>query len=378
MQNSVRALAVGVILGLLVGCASKAITKPRSEILKEAESRGQTVMTVDEERAAFYKQENEQKARLLQILAKRSEGNIRDATYRIGANDEIEINVFDVPELNLNAKVGQAGFLSLPLIGGVEASGKTEVELQQELKRRLSSFVKDPQVSVVVANYGSQKVAVLGAVDKPGPYALRKGANSILELIGEAGGVNDKAGNFINFVPAELSGVSAVNDPQARARLALESQSPRVVGDRAIEVRLDHILGTTGGIPLEIPVRGGDMIIVPEAGKVMVDGEVEKPGTYEVGKRATVLGALAAASGITYSAKLDEVEVIRDVGANEKAHLVVDLEKIASGEQEDPLVRNGDIIRVPSESGRRLRYDTFEGIAKIINFGVGGSVNLEN
>ena len=118
------------------------------------------------------------------------------------------------------------------------------------------------------------------------------------------------------------------------------------------------------------------MIIVPEAGTVMVEGEVAKTGSYELGSRTTLLGALAAAGGITYGAKIDEVEIIRSVDGNRKAHLTVSLENIAIGEEHDVRLRNGDIVRVPSHSGRRLRQDTFDGISRLINFGIGGSVPL--
>ena len=135
------------------------------------------------------------------------------------------------------------------------------------------------------------------------------------------------------------------------------------------------MLGTAGGVPLEIPVRAGDMIIIPEAGKITVEGEVEKPGAFELGQQMTLLSALAASGGITYSAKVDEVEVVRDIG-EKKVHFVLDLEGLARGETRDVRLRNGDIVRVPSDSGRRMRQDTFESISKIFNFGVGSSVPI--
>jgi protein involved in polysaccharide export with SLBB domain len=149
-----------------------------------------------------------------------------------------------------------------------------------------------------------------------------------------------------------------------------------VLRDSGIEIYLDEVMGTSGGIPVEIPVRGGDMVIIPESGKVNVEGEVSKPGTYDLPQQMTLLSALAASGGITYSAKVDEVEVIRDVGGSEKARLVVDITKIGTGEERDVRLRNGDIVRIPSDGGRRLTQDTFDGLSRIINVGVGGSFNL--
>ena len=135
-------------------------------------------------------------------------------------------------------------------------------------------------------------------------------------------------------------------------------------------------MGTAGGIPLEIPVRGGDMVIVAESGKVSIEGEVEKPGQYDTGRELTLLSALAAAGGITYSAKIDEVEVVRDLPSGEKGRMIRNLELVARGEQRDVRLRVGDLVRVPSHAGRRLGRDTFESIQGILNFGIGGSVNL--
>jgi len=102
------------------------------------------------------------------------------------------VNVFDVPELNVTVRIRDSGFASLPLVGAVKAAGLTESEFQEELQERLVHYVKEPEISVFVSNYGSQEVAVLGAVKEPGSYALRKGSNTLLELISEAGGLSEK------------------------------------------------------------------------------------------------------------------------------------------------------------------------------------------
>lgn len=359
------------------GCASKASLLSRTEIIDEAENKGLTIRSIEEERERFLAHQNTQQEKVLSLIRQRADPSTRDPSYRIGPGDEIEINVFDVPELNLTAPVRQSGFVQLPLIGAVQAVGKTEVELTNELTRRLGTFVRSPQVALFIANYGSQKVAVVGAVSKPGTYPLKKNTNSILELLAEAGGVSDKAGGDIIVVPGELSGLRDAGDAEARARYALSGESKSLSGSGSgIEVPLDKVLGTGGGIPLEIPVRGGDMIVVPEAGKVMIEGEVEKPGQIDATRQITLISALAAVGGITYGAYVNEVELIRDIGEPEPLRLVVDLEKVARGEESDVRLRSGDVIRVPTHAGRRLGEDTYKTITGILNFGVGGSVNL--
>ncbi|MEZ4753491.1 MAG: polysaccharide biosynthesis/export family protein [Bdellovibrionota bacterium] len=357
----------------LSGCARRSLIKPRSEIIANAESNGIKMRSIEEDLAIFEKLQSKNRERLLALVRSRSTGEFRDKTYRVGSEDEIEFAVFDVPELNLATKVRQSGHISLPLIGAVEVKGKTEDEIQEAVSNRLSTFVKNPQVSVFITNYGSQKVAVMGAVREPGTYSLKKGSNSVVELIGEAGGLSEKAGSYLNFVPAEISGIEASTVAESRAMLSLASHEIGTRNVSGIEIPMDSVLATSGGIPLEIPVRGGDMIVVPEAGTVQVDGEVEKRGTFELGQRMTLLGALAAAGGIRSSAKADEVEVIRQLDGD-KVHVVINLEGLSQGEVKDVNLRSGDIIRVPSDSGKRMSEDTFNTITSIISVGVGASV----
>lgn len=370
-------LLVGLSFSL-GGCVKRQFYTPRSELLADAESRGEPVRTQSEERELFFENERLHYERLVKLIEQRTAREFRDPNYRIGAGDELEINVFDVPELNLTARVRQSGFMSLPLIGGVEVLGRTEAEVTEDLTKRLRSYVRNPQVSVFISHYGSQRVAVMGAVQTPGTYPLKKGSNSLLELVSEAGGVNQRAGNILNFIPSELSGLSASNEVEARARLALASIRADNPTKSAIQLYLDQVMGSSGGIPLEIPVRGGDMIVVPDAGKVLVEGEVREGGSYDLGPGMTLLGALAAAGGITYSAKVDEVEIIREVRPGERAHLVLALPEVAFGKEDDIRLRDGDIVRIPSDSGRRLTEETFDGLSRIIRFGVGGNVNLAN
>lgn len=376
MKKYSLSLLVLACLVSLFGCNNRPFVRPRSEIIQEARSKGIKMPSLDEEKSAFFANDKAQEDRLMEVLKNRASGESHDDNYRLGINDEIEINVFDVPELNQTVRVRESGFVSLPLVGAVKAVGSTESEFNEELVKRLGAFVKQPQVSVFISHFGSQRVAVLGAVKKPAAYPLKKGTNSILELLGQAGGVTEKAGSYVTFIPAEVSGIGADSDAESRARLSMASFKPREVQGKGIEIPLDRILGTGGGIPLEIPVRGGDMVILNEAGQVMVEGEVQKPGSFELGRRMSLLGALAASGGVTYSAKIDEVEVIREVSDNKRARLILDLEKIALGEEPDVPLRTNDIVRIPSATGKHLTASTMEALSRVFNVGVGTSFSV--
>ena len=109
--------------------------------------------------------------------------------YRIGAQDKINITVFQEPELSLqDVQVDAGGSILLPLIGSVKASGRTTTELSQEIAERLDSrFLVDPQVSVIVSSSVSQKVVVEGSVTEPGVYEVR-GRTTLLEALAMAKG----------------------------------------------------------------------------------------------------------------------------------------------------------------------------------------------
>lgn len=386
VRTATRCISVLSIAALLVtllsSCVTRSFTKPRSELAEEARQSGVEVRTPEEDRQRFVAYDAAQRKELLRLIEERSGGVVRDPLYRLGVNDQVELAVFDVAELNVTVPVRSNGTITLPLIGSIVAKGRTEVELADEITDRLRTYVRNPQVSVAVTQYGSQLVGVIGAVRSPGSYPLKKGTNSVLELLSQAGGVNERAGAILTFVPAESAGVRPGSSPEEiRARLALASEFAAPSGgiasvSRGIEIPLDQVLGTSGMVPIEIPVQGGDMIIIPEAGRVMVEGEVNRVGTYELGNQMTLIGALAAAGGITYGAKIDEVEVIRELGQEGRAHLIVNLEELANGTSRDVRLRNGDIVRVPSDSGRRMTQDTFEAVTRVVNFGVGGSYNV--
>ncbi len=112
--------------------------------------------------------------------------------YRIGGNDLLSIGVFGVDALSKEVRVNAKGQISLPLIGTVNAGGMTTQELEADLKRRYSqSYLQNPQVSVFVKEFASQRVTLEGALQKPGIYPL-SGKITLLQAIALAGGIDEK------------------------------------------------------------------------------------------------------------------------------------------------------------------------------------------
>ena len=134
--------------------------------------------------------------------------------YRVGAQDLLEISVFGVSDLNRTARVNSNGQITLPLIGGVMAGGKTIPELEQELARKYAEgYLQKPQVTVFVKEYTSQRVTLEGAFKKPGIYPLT-GKTTLLQGIAIGKGLDPLAdlGGVVLFRQVDGKKMAAVYD----------------------------------------------------------------------------------------------------------------------------------------------------------------------
>jgi polysaccharide biosynthesis/export protein len=113
-------------------------------------------------------------------------------TYLIGNDDRIAINVWKEPDLTQTLPVRSDGKISLPLIGEIQAAGRTPHDLEIDIAARLRTYMTDPEVTVMVMQINSQKFNILGRVAKPGSYSLST-TTTVLDAIAEAGGFQDFA-----------------------------------------------------------------------------------------------------------------------------------------------------------------------------------------
>lgn len=110
--------------------------------------------------------------------------------YKIGPLDVVEFSVFKVPELKRTVQVSGAGTLNLPLVGEIQAAGRTARQVERDLTKKLGAkYLQSPQVTILIKEYNSQRVTVEGAVKKPGVYPLR-GKTSLLQVIATAQGLD--------------------------------------------------------------------------------------------------------------------------------------------------------------------------------------------
>ncbi|WP_297921875.1 XrtA/PEP-CTERM system exopolysaccharide export protein [Metallibacterium sp.] len=163
--------------------------------------------------------------------------------YRIGVDDQLQINVWDNPQLNVNEPVLPDGKISVPLIGDVQAGGRTPEEVAKDIKDRLKAYVRDPQVVVIVTDLRSHqyllRVRVTGAVRTPVSLPYRQGM-TVLDAVLAAGGTTE----FAN-----------ANDTM----LYRKNQSGEV---KSYPVHLGNIL-QQGRLKTDYPLEPGDIITVP-------------------------------------------------------------------------------------------------------------------
>jgi polysaccharide export outer membrane protein len=113
-------------------------------------------------------------------------------SYRLGAEDQLRISVWDNKELTLDLVVRPDGKISMPLIQDVEAEGLTAAQLAESIQEKLSAFIVNPAVSVIVLQVNAPKYYILGYVTRPGTYPLR-GEMSVLQALALAGGMTQYA-----------------------------------------------------------------------------------------------------------------------------------------------------------------------------------------
>lgn len=165
-------------------------------------------------------------------------GAYKGATdYRIGAQDLLSISVFGVEELDKDVRVNSNGQISLPLIGGVMAGGRTIPELESDLATKYAAgYLQKPQVTVFVKEFTSQRITVEGAVNKPGIFPIT-GRTTLLQAIAMSEGVDDKTADLAGIIVMRQVGgkkQAAVFDLRQVRKGNIED--PQLYGDDVIVV----------------------------------------------------------------------------------------------------------------------------------------------
>lgn len=234
--------------------------------------------------------------------------------YRLGAGDVVRITVYQNPDLTLEARISESGVISYPLLGSVRIGnmpvGQAEKLIADGL--RSGSFVKQPQVSILVMQVRGNQASVLGQVNRPGRYPIDVADMRLSDMLATAGGVAQSGADILVLVGSR-------NGRPFRKEIDV----PRMFrGERGDD---------------DVLIQNGDVIYVNRAPTVYIYGEVQRPGAMRLEADMTVMQALAAGGGLTQRGTEKGLRVHRK-GSDGKTQVVQPV-------MDDPL-KDGDVVYV--------------------------------
>lgn len=261
---------------------------------------------------------------------------------KLGAGDLLAISVYDAPELTRTVRVEPDGVIHLPLVKrGIRAEGVNPGELETAIAGALTTeqILVDPVVKVTVVEYHSRPISIVGAVHKPLTFQA-VGRVTLLDALARAEGLTTDAG-------AEI----LVSRPAA----ALQRISVKRLIDGADPA-------------VNLILRGGEEIRVPEAAKIFVVGNVRKPGAFPLrdASDGSVLKFVALAEGLApYAGKLAYV-YRRDPKSGQRREIPIELARIMERKAPDVPLEAGDLLYIPDNKRGRNAMNIID---RVTSFG---------
>ena len=268
--------------------------------------------------------------------------------YLIGTDDLLEIEAYNVEELKKTVRVNSQGEIGLPLVGIIVVKGLTTSEAEKLIARKLEKYVEETLVTVFVKEYKSQRISVIGAVNKSQVFAVT-GQRYLLDMLMMAEGISKDAGT-ICYIIRPLVKNNAGN------------QSETMVID------LDELL-IGGNLSLNLPVFAGDVINVPKGGIFFVDGSVKTPGAYSMKGKTSLTQAISMAQGVNADANLTDIRIFRENSNGDREAVIADYDAIRTGMQPDILIAENDIIIVPQSGIKNFFNGFINTLRGFISFG---------
>ena len=251
--------------------------------------------------------------------------------YKLGPGDVLDVIVLGEPSVTGAFAVGLDGTITLSMGGRIPVAGLTLTQATEKVSSALKDFIRDPQVTVSLRQAATRRefVYLVGHVAKTGAFEMPAG-RSIGELIALSGGYTQGA--------------------------AL-TEAMIIRKDTMIRVNLADVL-LQGNASANTPLESGDLVIVPEVkNRVVVMGQVAKPGSYYLATGERLIDVLSAAGFPTPQAKTSEIGIIRQ-GTGKPTVTPVDLEKFKQGDMsQNPALLGGDVVYVP-EKAKGLDWNT--------------------
>jgi len=277
--------------------------------------------------------------------------------YQVGPEDQLDIVVLGQDALNRTLRVNGQGEIVMPMVGAVKVAGLTT----QEIEKRLSdlynaSYLVNPQITVEVREYRHQRVAITGAVMKPGSYELI-GPRSLLEVLAMAGGIANQgspaggglqAGDVVDVIRHQ-------NAPNLSKTIQAGAVQPFAPKTETLVIDLRRLM--SGQEPrLNIMVRNGDAVYVPNAGTAFVLGAVKKPGFVVVKENLTVSQAIAMAGDIDPMLANYDITIMRFDDQGKPISIKTNLTRILARTEPDIRIKENDVVVAKENSIKKALW----------------------
>ena len=209
--------------------------------------------------------------------------------YRLGPGDSIKVQVYQSPDLTLEARVSESGIINYPLAGRIAIGGLTVPEAENKIAQALRAhkILKAPQVNINIAQVRGSQVAVLGQVQKPGRFPLEAMNVRVSDMLAAAGGITQQGDDVL-----------VVTGVRNRKPFRKQIDTAALFAGR--------------GSADDILLAAGDTIYVSKAPVYYIYGEAQKPGYYRVERGMTVMQAIAAGGGITPRGSKSRLAITRN------------------------------------------------------------------
>ena len=257
---------------------------------------------------------------------------------RIGDNDLLEVAVYDAPPLTGPVRVSPEGNIRLPMVQQpIRAAGLYPQDLEKTIAAVLieDHLLLKPIVTVRIIEYDSRPITVVGAVKSPVTFQAM-GPVTLLDAISRAGGLADDAGSEI-LISGEAPGLDGRN-------ATLTQRVPA------------HGLLYTVNPALNIELHGGEVVRVPQAGRVLVVGDVERPGYYFItgGSQSSIMKAVALSGGLGQRPGHVAYIYRKEGGGGGRNEIPVPLKKIMARKSPDVALKANDMLYIPNAHGHGL------------------------
>ena len=372
-----RALEIAVpgLLLLLAGCAASGPSTPAASRQLSSTIETSNAYSSPELAAAETGGDVATLSSLWSSRVAEEHANKRDSDFVLGPGDVLRVSMPQLDGLkDRKIPISENDTIDLPLLGVVSVRGMTLEQLRVELCRRVERYVYTPQVAVYLEHTENRVVAVLGSVKTPGRYIIASRDDTIMTMISKAGGITKDAASRIIFIPASVPAAgpqlmkSAVREPAMPAITQAKYQAEgSIYASKPGEADVEQPPSMSSAVVIDlfdpanqrflgIPVRSGDVIVVPAAGQVTVQGWVQRPGAFHITPGMTALSAIGAAGGALFSSS---ATLLREQGDGNKVAINLNLSSIQSGTEPDVPVRGGDVVVVNRSAVGAIPYSVY-------------------